>query len=221
MIWETTMQPRKLKSFSYSDEFKRLLGDKNKTEYLLTGLGFSPGFKFETMEDERFFISKAINKSGSILDIGCANGFLLRCLQEWCTHSLEPYGIEYKSKLIKKSREIFPSKINNFVKVDFFVLLANNFTELNDYGLPAKYDFIYWNVWDNIEKIPNFQGEIDTEVVRKVLGILKKGGRLILAFYNPKNGSNEKNKKKLKRLGYKFTGILEDSKSNIIAWIDK
>jgi 2-polyprenyl-3-methyl-5-hydroxy-6-metoxy-1,4-benzoquinol methylase len=73
----------------YSREFIKLIKDKKNTQRLLSGSGLA-GADFKVWERARLFISEAINAPGSILDIGCGNGFLLRCLQEWSKYKLIP-----------------------------------------------------------------------------------------------------------------------------------
>ncbi len=52
------------------------------------------GLTYSWWKMHRSLIARAVHKSGSILDIGCANGFLLRCLMEWSSHALVPYGFD-------------------------------------------------------------------------------------------------------------------------------
>ncbi|UJR34638.1 hypothetical protein I4U23_027415 [Adineta vaga] len=52
---------------------------------------------FQFWKSTRAFVIDAINKNGTVLDIGCANGFLLACLTEWLQEksiTIVPYGIE-------------------------------------------------------------------------------------------------------------------------------
>ena len=75
------------KTVNYSGEFKKLIEERSKIQSLIDG-NLVIGVDFKQWTKIRFFISKSINKDGSILDIGCANGLLLRCLQEWCGYKL-------------------------------------------------------------------------------------------------------------------------------------
>ncbi len=40
-------------------------------------------------------IVTAIDRDGSFLDIGCANGYLLESVVRWATHRIEPYGLDF------------------------------------------------------------------------------------------------------------------------------
>jgi len=186
----------------YSNKFKKLIEDEKKIEDLLLGSGFrvgKVGEKFREWKERREFIVQAINKNGSILDVGCANGFLLKCLQEWSNHKLIPYGIDWNLKLIEQAKNLFPLKANNFIVKD-----ARDLSDLFEYGFPAKFDFIYWSVWDQDSSID--QGRL------KILKTLLKaacGGRLIMGSYE---SDKDKNRiiKDLKKMGIEPSAILEN-----------
>lgn len=205
---------------NYSNEFKELIEDKEKIKSLIEG-NHAIGVDFEQWKKMRFFITKAINKNGNILDIGCGNGFLLRCLQEWSNHKLEPYGIDIDQKLIKQVKELFPSQAKNFIVKELKEELKD-LAELPKYGFPTKYDFIYWNVWARLK----FENEKEADILKTILEMVSDGGRLILGFYDSDKEKIDKIKK-LKKLGFKFSGILENfsyiqkDPVEIIIWIDK
>src|SRR5207249_1292979 len=51
----------------------------------------------------RGVIAEAVHRSGSFLDVGCANGHLLECLVEWCAargHAVEPYGLDILPSMV-------------------------------------------------------------------------------------------------------------------------
>ena len=48
-------------------------------------------------------VADCIDKSGTFLDIGCANGYLLEYCVQWATERnivIEPYGVDISDKLI-------------------------------------------------------------------------------------------------------------------------
>lgn len=56
-------------------------------------------------------IADCIDHSGSFLDIGCANGYLLECLLQWvneCGLIIDPYGLDLSEKLIALAKERLP-----------------------------------------------------------------------------------------------------------------
>ena len=66
---------------------------------------------------EREPILEAIEMDGDLLDVGCANGFLLECLVEWAGErgiALAPYGIDQGAKLIEIARQRLPAYKSNF-----------------------------------------------------------------------------------------------------------
>ena len=203
----------------YSNRFKKLLDDKDKIQSFVDG-NQVVGVDFNQWTKIRSFISKSINKDGKFLDIGCANGFLLRCLQEWCDYKIEPYGIDKNRDSIKQAKELFPLQRKNFIVKDLFELAKSGLEDLSKHGLPARYDFIYWNVWDTIK----FADQKEVDLVKKFLEAVSPDGRLVLGFYNNDNKQNMEDMKKIKKLeekGFNFSGVLDNGLNDIIAWIDK
>jgi hypothetical protein len=57
---------------------------------------------------ERSPILRAVPASGSLLDVGCANGYLLQCLVRWGLESgltLTPFGVDCSARLIAIARQ--------------------------------------------------------------------------------------------------------------------
>jgi SAM-dependent methyltransferase len=73
------------------------------------GSGFSgPRERWELL---RRPIAEAVDRSGSFLDIGCANGYLLACLLEWSAErgiALEPHGLDMSAPLAGMARARLP-----------------------------------------------------------------------------------------------------------------
>lgn len=53
-------------------------------------------------------IAAAIDRGGSFLDIGCANGHLLESIVDWADHRIEPYGLDFAPKLVELARRRLP-----------------------------------------------------------------------------------------------------------------
>ena len=52
-------------------------------------------------------IADCIDKPGSFLDIGCANGYLLECIMKWTGErgiSITPYGLDLSEKLVELAK---------------------------------------------------------------------------------------------------------------------
>jgi hypothetical protein len=62
----------------------------------------------EDWERSRSHIAEAIDRDGTFLDVGCANGYLLECLQRWTPFALEPYGLDISPQLAELARARLP-----------------------------------------------------------------------------------------------------------------
>jgi SAM-dependent methyltransferase len=59
----------------------------------------------------RMPIADCVHASGTFLDIGCANGYLLECLMRWVGErgiSIVPYGLDLSEKLVSLARKRLP-----------------------------------------------------------------------------------------------------------------
>lgn len=196
----------------YQKEFKDYIKDQKMVATLVADSFISP-HNLETFERLRKFETKLFNKNGSVLDIGSANGFFLKCLQEWSKYELIPYGIDTNPLLIRKAKGLFPKSRGNFV-----TLSANYVTKksLLENHLPDKYDFVHFGVWDNWE----FRNKKEIGLIHRLLKHVAKNGRLILRFDDPVSTKNLKRVQILKKAGYKLSRILKNKRSNNIAiWI--
>ncbi len=62
----------------------------------------------EGWEYARSHIAHAIDRDGSFLDIGCANGYLLECLPRWTPHAIDRYGLDIAPELVELARDRLP-----------------------------------------------------------------------------------------------------------------
>jgi SAM-dependent methyltransferase len=79
-------------------------------------------------------VANCIDKSGSFLDIGCANGYLLECCLKWTGERgirIEPYGLDISEKLISLAKQRLPQYAGNF-------FIDNALTWIP----PVKFDFV-------------------------------------------------------------------------------
>jgi SAM-dependent methyltransferase len=154
-------------------DFGDLRSDPNLLKRVLNG-SCVKGPTLEAWEDARSFISGAIHRPGTLLDIGCANGFLLRSLQEWSNHTLEPFGMDASRSRIQDTAAFFPGKSRQFSN-----LPIEQFSDLGR-SLPDSYDFLYWNVWDDYL----FDTPDRADLLKMALDRVADGGRLIMGFYD-------------------------------------
>lgn len=59
-------------------------------------------------EYARSHVAHAIDRDGSFLDIGCANGYLLECLPRWTLHRLDRYGLDIAPELVSLAERRLP-----------------------------------------------------------------------------------------------------------------
>ena len=195
-------------------EFVDLIKTPKKLKDVLEGSHVTgDAVTFEYWYDHRSPIIKAINRSGSLLDIGCANGFLLRCLIEWSDHKLVPYGVEPDETLLEKCKAMFPKLKHHFANLPLHKL-----DQTQSAGLPKQYDFVYWNVWDDFDfEDKQFDGWLE-----QAYCAVRTGGRLILGFYD---GDLNIIDKRVNWLDSNFRRVENrfdsETKEEVFVWFDK
>lgn len=88
----------------------------------------------ERWEKCRRPIADFINKSGTLLDIGCANGYLLECIMKWKLEDgihTTPYGLDIGEKLVKLAKERLTGFADN-------MFVGNAF----DWDPPQRFDYV-------------------------------------------------------------------------------
>lgn len=69
------------------------------------------GGTIEDWERSRRPVADAIERDGTFLDVGCANGFLMESVQGWCAErgiTVEPYGVDLGPELIRLAQRRLP-----------------------------------------------------------------------------------------------------------------
>lgn len=114
-------------------------------------------------------VADCIDRSGSFLDIGCANGYLLECCMKWTAErgiSIDPFGLDLSARLVELARQ----RMSKFA--DYFYV-GNAFY----WQPPQRYDFVR----TELVYVP---GDYERAyVVRLIQHFLKPGGRLLVANY--------------------------------------
>jgi len=207
----------------FSEEFKKIIADPVSFEKMISEYNCTSG-DYKEWEDKRRFIARAINDNGTILDIGCAGGFLLRSLQEWSEYELIPYGIDINGSAIEQSKRLFPAIKDHFLEMDL-----RNLAQLPSFGFPEQYDFIYLSTGDDVDILDSQWSDFIKTVI---LPMTQK--RLILGFYGTNAFPFESQKWKeererieqilenLKKTGLSISGteINPTQFNQAIAWID-
>jgi hypothetical protein len=127
----------------------------------------------ERWRAEREPILEGVNASGTFVDLGCANGYLLQSLMAWAhdrSLSLIPYGIDYSAGLVELSRRRLPEFRSHFE-------VANAWT----WRPPIRFQFVY-TLYDAVPEdyLPVYLRRLLDEVVAP-------GGRLIVGAYGSKS----------------------------------
>jgi SAM-dependent methyltransferase len=94
-------------------------------------------------------VADCIDRPGSFLDVGCANGYLLECCLKWTSErgiSIDPYGLDISTPLVELARQRMPHFADHyFVGNAYFWQPVRRFdfvrTEL--VYVPAEYERAY------------------------------------------------------------------------------
>ena len=117
-------------------------------------------------------IADAIDRPGTFLDIGCANGHLLECLVRWAPHAIEPYGLELAPAVAALARERLPRWAGR-------IFVGNGL----EWEPPRRFDFVR----TELVYVPS---ERERAYVERLLDrVVVPGGRLIVCGYgSPRSG---------------------------------
>jgi SAM-dependent methyltransferase len=124
-------------------------------------------------------VAECIDKSGSFLDIGCANGYLLECLMRWVGErgiTIVPYGLDMSEKLIHLARQRLPQYVSN-------LFVGNAW-----YWKPhSRFDFVR----SEMNVVP---GELQREYLTRLLDefVLPSGKLLISEYRSSRDDFSEK-----------------------------
>jgi SAM-dependent methyltransferase len=114
-------------------------------------------------------ISDCIEKSGSFLDIGCANGYLLECILKWTAERnlvVTPYGLDLSAKLVQLARQRLSEYPQNFYT-------GNGWLRQN----PVRFDYVR----TEIVYVPE---QLRRQYVERILSTyLADRGKLLLTEY--------------------------------------
>ncbi len=194
-------------------EAQELLNAFPNVKSLLEGSHVSGGNIEELLEywvKNRKPICGAIEKPGTLLDIGCANGFLLACLQLWSEHQITPYGVDIDAASLETARALLPEYASHFAQ-----LSLERLSDRVELGLPESFDYVYWNVWDGLD----FNGSLYQTYAENAFAAARGGGRMILGFYDT---NHEFVKRQLGWLVKKFGTFTEKPEPGVVfVWWDR
>jgi len=141
-------------------------------------------------------IANCIETSGTFLDIGCANGYLLECILKWTRErnlNIIPFGLDLSEKLIDLAKERLPEYSENF--------FIGNAWEWNN---PMRFDYVR----TEIVYVPECLGKQYIERITNLY--LKKNGILLVTEYRSRREDINKPwiDKKFSDWGFKSAGRL-------------
>jgi SAM-dependent methyltransferase len=115
-------------------------------------------------------IADAIDRSGTFLDVGCASGFLMECIQRWALARgwvVEPYGLDIAPELAALARRRLPHWAER-------IYVGN----VINWEPPQRFDFVR----TGLEYVPaRRQRDLIDRLLREVVA---PGGRLIIGTFN-------------------------------------
>ena len=83
--------------------------------YLAADTPWGGSGKLGTAEDWEYArspIADAIDRDGTFLDVGCANGYLMECLPGWTSFDVEPYGVDISEEMSALAKRRLPQWAN-------------------------------------------------------------------------------------------------------------
>jgi SAM-dependent methyltransferase len=146
-------------------------------------------------EAARRFIFAAVDRDGTFLDVGCANGHLLECAVAWLAetgHRIEPYGLDILPELAALARHRLPQWADR--------IFVGNALE----WVPERpFDFVR----TGLEYVP---ARLRPRLVRHLLDVtVAPGGRLIVGAHSEVAGSPPKLEAEVASWGFSITGHVE------------
>ncbi|HEV8468335.1 MAG TPA: class I SAM-dependent methyltransferase [Candidatus Limnocylindria bacterium] len=143
-------------------------------------------------EHARGIIANAIDRDGTFLDIGCANGLLIETLVRWCAAkgiAIEAYGLDIVPELAALARARLPRYADR-------IFVGNG---LNWVG-PTRFDFVR----AGLEYVPGRRrGDFVAHLVRDVVA---DDGRLVIGVYNEDRDAVPTLESIVQGWGYRVTG---------------
>lgn len=171
--------------------------------------GFGGGA--ERWRAERSPILDAVKEDGALLDVGCANGYLLECLVAWGRERgrvIDPFGVDIGPRLIDRARARLPGYAEHFWVADAWTWTP-----------PRRFRYVY-ALWDCVPF------DHLAEFARRLLErAVEPGGRLILGAYGSRSRKTEALDigAFLVQTGYSVAGTSMGGNPplNRFAWVDR
>ncbi len=141
-----------------------------------SGSGMGEKRTVDNWNAKRRCIADCMERSGTFLDVGCANGFLMECVVQWAAErgvTIDPYGLDFSEKLVAFARQRLPQYADHF-----FVGNAWDWTP------PHTFDYVR----TELVYVPD---ELYGRYAHRLLEqFVAPGGALLAVEYSPKDKPN-------------------------------
>jgi predicted pyridoxine 5'-phosphate oxidase superfamily flavin-nucleotide-binding protein/SAM-dependent methyltransferase len=141
-----------------------------EAHYLAAGSVFGQSGKAGDAADweaARRPVAETIDRDGTFLDIGCANGLLMESVAAWSRHRIEPYGLDFAPRLVELARRRLPQWADRIFLGD-----------ARTWEPPRRFDFVRTElVYVAADDRPRY-------VARLLDQLLEPGGRLLVCGYS-------------------------------------
>lgn len=149
----------------------------------------------KTWEEARRPIVDALDRDGTFLDVGCANGYLLETVSAWAAEKgveIEPYGVDIAPELVEIARARLPEWTDR--------LWVGNALEWDP---PRRFDYVHLGDLGGVP--PRRRRELVDHLVRDVCA---PAGRFILGTFNEAI-AEQSTEADVARWGYRIAGRVE------------
>jgi hypothetical protein len=160
---------------------------------------------------KRAQVCDAVDRDGSFLDVGCANGHLMESVVAWSAERgvhVEPYGVDLSAALAAEARRRLPHWADR-------IWVGNGLNWTAPDG--RRFDFVH----TLLELVPPAKA---AQMVQHQLDLLvAPGGRLLASHYVPADDRSRHADQVLHRLGFAVDGIAGSPAHEVAptAWIDR
>ncbi|MPZ27868.1 MAG: methyltransferase domain-containing protein [Micromonosporaceae bacterium] len=159
----------------------------------------------------RGMIVDGIDRGGSFLDLGCANGLLLESVRQWAAergYAIEPYGVDLAPGLVELARSRLPHWADR--------IEVGNAVDYRPAG-GQRFTFVH----AMLDTVPARQR---AELVRHALAeLVAPGGRLLVSHYQGDGGTDRTAPEHLTALGFPVAGsshARDNPRTATTAWIN-
>jgi SAM-dependent methyltransferase len=136
-------------------------------------------------------IMAAVDRDGTFLDVGCANGFLMESVRKWAAedgYDVEPYGLDISRELAALARRRLPHWADRI-----FVGNAREWTP------PRRFDYVRTGL-DYVP--PTKRRDLVEHLLKEVVA---SGGRVIVGVFNEEK-SERRTEESLSSWGFEVAG---------------